>query len=86
MPWESIQAVALQTSAALLVMFTHPDLLSPAVLESARPTLWRLPSGEQIPTTYGWRLWKTVLEHEGFEHGNDLGLVDMLDILEKEIL
>jgi len=73
-PWEQIQAQALQTSSALLAVFTHPDLITPDLLEATAPDEMRGPDGVVVPVTSGWLLWHITIEHAVVEHAADLGL------------
>jgi len=73
LPWEQIQAAALDTAALLRHLFTHPLLLTPARLERTLSHRRRMLDGSLIASIpMGWSLWITVLEHMGVEHRREL--------------
>jgi len=73
--WEQMQAAALEAATTLHTLFTHPQLITAERLERTAPTRRRLPGGLLIPETrLGWGLWITLLDHEGVEHVEELGI------------
>lgn len=75
--WMQIQDLAIQTAAALQVLFAHPSLLSWERLEQTQAHCWRLPNEISVTVSCGWYLWMVTLEHEAVEHSVDLGIVDI---------
>jgi hypothetical protein len=75
--WVQIQELAIQTAAALQVLFAHPSLVSWERLEQTQAYCWRLPNEMSVTVSCGWYLWMVTLEHEAVEHAVDLGIVDI---------
>ena len=75
--WMQIQELAIQTAAALQVLFAHPSLVSWERLEQTQAHCWRLPNEMSVTVSCGWYLWMVTLEHEAVEHAVDLGIVDI---------
>lgn len=75
--WVQIQELAIQTAAALQVLFAHPSLVSWERLEQTEAYCWRLPNEMSVTVSCGWYLWMVTLEHEAVEHAVDLGIVDI---------
>jgi hypothetical protein len=72
-PWEHILDLALRSATMLHALFTHPALLSAALLDQSKEREWPLANGMKVTLTGGWFVWVVVLEHEGVEHAGDLG-------------
>ena len=75
--WMQIHDLAIQTAAALQVLFAHPSLVSWERLEQTQAHCWRLPNEMSVTVSCGWYLWMVTLEHEAVEHAVDLGIVDI---------
>lgn len=73
LPWEDIQSTALRSGKVLYRLFTTPGLMDAPQLENSKPAHWYLPGycGE-LPQA--WMVWAIIMEHEGVEHSQDLGI------------
>lgn len=72
LPWERIQAEALDRAGAAYSVYAQPGLLTPERLERTRPTEWGLLGGTHARASVGWQVWMVIMEHEAVEHAADL--------------
>ncbi len=73
LPWEEIQQNALRSGEVLYRLFSTPGLMDAAQLEDSKPAQWYLP-GYNGEVPLAWLVWAVIMEHEGVEHGYDLGI------------
>ena len=75
LPWDTIQADAIDYARTLYSMFADPALLNAERLEKTRMHLKRLHNGVVIEDIrMGWALWLIELQHWAVEHATELNL------------
>ena len=73
LPWEQIRDLALRSATALQVLFAHPALLTPELLEQTMSYQFTLASSLTLTMPVGWYLWIVTIEHEAVEHVEEVG-------------
>ena len=71
-PWKEIQRLAEDSATCFYTLMSQPRLLSAAILQGSRETIWKTSAGEEISLPCGWYLWLTSLEHIAVDHAADL--------------
>ncbi len=72
-PWERIRDLAIQSATAIQILFTHPALLTPELLERTKPYTWTMNETIRQTLPVGWYLWFITIEHQAVEHTDEVG-------------
>lgn len=71
-PWQEIQANAIDIAKTLFSLLSSPAIITPRLLEETETISPELYDGKRIAIPCGWFLWYVILDHQAVEHARDL--------------